>query len=921
MTRVLRAGTLTVFLTREGDQPGPRTNVVSLEAPALVSLGAAPRGWRWEIGKGLVCDSVELDGADPANPPSFRTAAVRTIEAIGDALRPLEAPPADRLRWLESEPMPLAADVTAIVDRSVWATAVAGTASVAGHVLPAGGAPLPPRLPLSFAGSDDARVVATPIDEVEASQLVMGVSWLFDQAAEAALDGLRQRELLDKQRIIEAPAKDTATEEQALKLLAAELAAQPPLTTQLTLGADPLVTCASMVGSHAGLVVTAPSGGLRGREGTAAVRAIALASRLYMRRVSLLGQWWMRATTPVLGFRPDGAPIALLPAGETMIAVDADGEQREVDEAVARSFLDTGFVFSAPLEDDHVSFRSVLWLAVGRRHRLVLVFVAWALVIAVLGLVVPRASGVVFDRIIPQADRSRLLALIGILIAVSLATVPVHLMFSIARTRLEAPASFDVQRGLFGRMLRSSASAVQAFGVGDVTTRLHSLETLRDPIDQSIISPVSTLLSGLVAGAVLIYYDAALAAIVLSVGVVCLGVAVALAAVVARRQRAVDEATGAVNSFLMQVLLAIPKLRVAGGEARAFSAWADKFRHAVGRRLIRASADQMLFTAMIQTIGMLALFAGATALGTTAISVGVFMAFQTTYGLFLGGVTAATRAVGTAMLVRPALGRAVELASAPVESAAHRADPGPLRGAIALANVTFRYQPNMKPVLNGLSLRVEAGEMVAIAGRSGCGKSTMMRILLGFEQPEDGSVLYDDQDLTSLDVEAIRRQLGVVLQDGQLAPGTIRENLSGVATMNDAELWELATLVALDDDIRAMPMGLDTVITLNGGAFSGGQRQRLLIARALANRPRVLLLDEATSALDNVTQRVITNNLADLGMTRIVIAHRLSTMVDADRILVFDGGRVAEQGAYRELMSARGLFHSLASRQLLEEST
>jgi ABC-type bacteriocin/lantibiotic exporter with double-glycine peptidase domain len=256
-----------------------------------------------------------------------------------------------------------------------------------------------------------------------------------------------------------------------------------------------------------------------------------------------------------------------------------------------------------------------------------------------------------------------------------------------------------------------------------------------------------------------------------------------------------------------------------------------------------------------------------------------------------------------------------------METSAERTDPGMLRGSIAFAGVRFRYQPNMRAVLDGLSFRVEPSEMVAIAGHSGCGKSTMIRMLLGFEQPEEGTILFDDQDLTSLDVEAVRRQLGVVLQDGQLAPGTIRENIAGVATMSDAELWELAAIVALDEDIRAMPMGMDTVITLNGGAFSGGQRQRLLIARALANRPRILLLDEATSALDNVTQRVITDNLAQLGMTRIVIAHRLSTMVDADRIMVLDAGRIVEQGDFAELMASRGRFHALASRQLLEEPT
>jgi ABC-type bacteriocin/lantibiotic exporter with double-glycine peptidase domain len=223
----------------------------------------------------------------------------------------------------------------------------------------------------------------------------------------------------------------------------------------------------------------------------------------------------------------------------------------------------------------------------------------------------------------------------------------------------------------------------------------------------------------------------------------------------------------------------------------------------------------------------------------------------------------------------------------------------------------------MRPVLDEISFQIEPSEMVAIAGHSGSGKSTIIRLLVGFEEPEQGSVLYDGQHLNSLDLEAVRRQLGVVLQEGHLIPGTVRENLAGVASLTEQEAWELAEVVALADEIREMPMGMDTMITLNGGAFSGGQRQRLLIARALAGRPRILLLDEATSSLDNVSQRVITDNLAQLGMTRIIVAHRLSTMGDADRILVIDRGRVVEEGTYDDLMSREGPFHRLAVRQIL----
>jgi ABC-type bacteriocin/lantibiotic exporter with double-glycine peptidase domain len=311
------------------------------------------------------------------------------------------------------------------------------------------------------------------------------------------------------------------------------------------------------------------------------------------------------------------------------------------------------------------------------------------------------------------------------------------------------------------------------------------------------------------------------------------------------------------------------------------------------------------------------LFATITVIGPATIPVGRLLAFQVTFGIFLTGVASIAGAAAAITQQRPTVRSALELAATPVESGPGRADPGPLRGSISLAGVIFRYVPTQRPVLDGVSLHIEPGELVAVAGHSGSGKSTIIRVLLGFEQPEQGSVLFDDKDLSSLDVEAVRRQMGVVLQDGQLLPGTVGDNIRGVASLSISEQWELAELVALADDIRAMPMGLDTPVMLNGGAFSGGQRQRLCIARALASRPRILLLDEATSALDNITQRVITDNLAQLGMTRILVAHRLSTMAGADRIVVLDAGRVVEQGTYAELMATPGPFFALAERQVL----
>lgn len=243
-------------------------------------------------------------------------------------------------------------------------------------------------------------------------------------------------------------------------------------------------------------------------------------------------------------------------------------------------------------------------------------------------------------------------------------------------------------------------------------------------------------------------------------------------------------------------------------------------------------------------------------------------------------------------------------------------DPGPLGGRIDIDHVSFRYDQRGPLALRDLSLSVAAGECVALVGPSGCGKSTLLRLLLGFERPESGAVLFDGCDLATLDVQAVRRQFGVVLQNDQLTPGSLLDNILGPNLhLGDAEAWAAAERVGLADDIRAMPMGMRTVISGRGG-LSGGQMQRVLLVRAIVGGPRFLLLDEATSALDNVTQAEVADSLDRLTATRLVIAHRLSTVRNADRILALKDGGVAEAGTYDVLMARGGLFRDMAQRQL-----
>ncbi|MGZ8975802.1 ATP-binding cassette domain-containing protein [Methylomagnum sp.] len=298
------------------------------------------------------------------------------------------------------------------------------------------------------------------------------------------------------------------------------------------------------------------------------------------------------------------------------------------------------------------------------------------------------------------------------------------------------------------------------------------------------------------------------------------------------------------------------------------------------------------------------------------IGTGDFLAFNAAFTQFLTAILGLGTALTTLLNAIPLYERAQPILHTLPEVDGAGATPGELRGAIELSRVNFSYSADGPQILKDIDLRIAPGEFVAFVGPSGSGKSTLFRLLLGFEVPTSGAVHYDGQDLAGLNVRALRRQLGVVLQNGKLMPGDIFTNIVGSAPLTLDDAWEAARLAGLDGDIRAMPMGMHTVIAEGASTLSGGQMQRLMIARALVGKPRVLLFDEATSALDNRTQEQVSQSLERLNATRVVIAHRLSTIANADWIHVFEQGRVVESGTYGELMERAGRFAELARRQL-----
>jgi ATP-binding cassette subfamily C protein len=322
-----------------------------------------------------------------------------------------------------------------------------------------------------------------------------------------------------------------------------------------------------------------------------------------------------------------------------------------------------------------------------------------------------------------------------------------------------------------------------------------------------------------------------------------------------------------------------------------------------------------VFNAAYPIITSLAIFATLAASQARGLSTGQFLAFSAAFAQLLFAALQLSAALISILRVIPIYERAKPILETLPEADQGKADPGELWGEIEINHVSFRYKDNGPLVLKDVSLHIKPGEFVALVGPSGSGKSTFLRLLLGFESPESGAIYYDGQDLTGLDMGSVRQQIGVVLQNGKIMSGLLMQNIIGSSLLSVDDAWEAARMAGLDEDIRRMPMGMFTMVSEGGGTFSGGQRQRLMIARAIAHKPRIVFFDEATSALDNRTQEIVSRSLEGLHATRVVIAHRLSTISNAHRIYVVDGGRIVQTGTYSELIAQPGLFADLAKRQ------
>jgi ATP-binding cassette subfamily C protein len=693
-------------------------------------------------------------------------------------------------------------------------------------------------------------------------------------------------------------------------------------------------------------LLAAPLGGRGDVPGTdhadeaLAVEEAATAIGLRSRRVLLDGDWWNEAGTPMLARVADrrtvpreegGATfgstgwVVLLPgrlSGYRMVALDPAGKTVEwaVDRDVAGRLAPFAFVFHRRFAPRPLGTADVVRFAVEHARGELGVLLGAGLLAALVGLLMPVATGRLIDQVIPAGSGTMALAIVAGLAAAGLSAIVLDVLRAIASMRLEAKSSVAIQAAVLDRVIGAPASFFRRFSSGDLALRLGAVNKVQRTLAGAAIGASVTALFLGANVALMLAYSPALSAAALGVVATTALVSVALGAARIRIGRSIEAADGRLSAMSFEVFTGIAKLRAAAAEARVYANWLARYRDF--RDLNRASAglsnlESVLLSVLQPAAVTLVLFLAwrlAENPAARALTVGEFVAFQAAMFGLLGAVHGIVATALDVAALAPAWERARPLLATPPEDGARgkvRHEPA---GAIALAGVSFAY-PRGPEVLSGIDLAIRPGEFVALVGSSGSGKSTLLRLLLGFELPSAGVVRFDGHDLATLDLRSLRSRIGTVLQGGRLWAGDILGNIVGTSSLTVDEAWDAARAAGLAGDIEAMPMGMYTLVGEGVSTLSGGQRQRVLVARALVGKPRILLLDEATSALDNLAQAAVQESLARLPATRVVIAHRLSTVRDADRIVVLERGRVVQQGSWRELAAVSGPFAAMLARQ------
>ncbi|MFF4345748.1 NHLP bacteriocin export ABC transporter permease/ATPase subunit [Streptomyces sp. NPDC001530] len=683
---------------------------------------------------------------------------------------------------------------------------------------------------------------------------------------------------------------------------------------------DATYAACKLVAREAGITLAEPAQSGTESDRLDPVERIALASRVRTRAVRLDGRWWRDNIGPLIGHRAvSGAPVALLWRRGGYVALQpSSGRETPIEKANAAEFEPRAVMFYRPLPERKLSPLRLLRFCLRGTGGDLRNLAISGLVTVAIGALVPIATGKVLGEYVPKAQHGLIVQVCLALMITSVVSAAFTLLQNLTMLRMEGRIEATLQPAVWDRLLRLPTKFFTSRSTGELASAAMGISAIRRLLAGVGPTVAQAGTVGAMNLGLVLWYSVPMALAAIGMLVVIAAVFLGLGLWQVRWQRRLVVLSNKLNNQAFQTLRGLPKLRVAAAENYAYAAWASEFARSreLQQKVGRIKNLTTVLGAVYLPLCSLLTFMLLAGPARGSLSAADFLTFNTAMTMLLTSVTQITGAFVSAAAALPMFEEIKPVLDATPEVRVASTRPGVLSGGIEARRLSFRYADDGPLVLDDVSFDIRPGEFVAIVGPSGCGKSTLLRLLIGFDKPVSGSVLYDGQDLAALDQSAVRRQCGVVLQHAQPFTGSILDCICGTEPYTPEEAMAAAEMAGLAEDIKRMPMGLHTIVS-GSGAISGGQRQRLMIAAALIRRPRILFFDEATSALDNETQRTVIESTRALNATRVVIAHRLSTVMDADRVIVMEDGRVAQQGPPAQLLAdTGGRLHELVRRQM-----
>ena len=643
---------------------------------------------------------------------------------------------------------------------------------------------------------------------------------------------------------------------------------------------------------------------------------------LMRRDINLDEGWYRDSFGPVLAFMKEGGePVTLLPGtlrGYYYISKDT-GKRVALNKKTDALFERVGYCFYKPLPQRKIGIRDLLlYMKSCLSANDVTLIVLATLAVTLVGMFIPRITKALTGPVLASGSAAMLISIAICLFCTSLSSQLISSVKGMYLSRVQSKTSLGIQASMMIRVMSLPADFFRKYSAGELTNRSMAVNQLCNMLLGTVMSTgLSSLMSLLYITQIFSFApDLVVPSLLIILITVIMSAISSLVQI--RLSKQIMEHEAKASGLEYSMISGIQKIKLAGAEKRIFARWANQYAQGA-----KYTYDPPTFLKVNSVINTAISLASTIILYFLAFQSGIdqssYFAFTSAFGSVMGAFSSLAGIALTAAKIKPTLDMAKPFLETEPETSDNREIVTRLSGGIEMNNVYFRYGDNTPYIVEDMSLKIKSGEYVAIVGRTGCGKSTLLRLLLGFENPERGAIYYDGKDIKKLDLCSLRRKIGTVMQNGGLFQGDIYSNIVVTApelTLDDA--WEAAEKAGIADDIRSMPMGMQTLVSEGQGGISGGQKQRLMIARAIAPKPKILMFDEATSALDNKTQKQVSEALDAMGCTRIVIAHRLSTIRQCDRILVLDKGKVIEDGTYDELIEKGGFFAELVERQRLD---